>query len=236
MLDFIVSLLYPKKCVGCRARGSLICAQCFAKISYLDNQYCGICQKGSVDGMVHIKCKTPHSINGILSAVTYKGIVRKLLYQFKYSPHLTSLSPVLSRIMYEGLIQNESFMRLFEAEKNLWITCVPITQKRERSRGYNQSELLAKDLARMFEAPFVSGLLARVKETQPQFELTKEQRRENMKNAFKLNPKFRSLIKGKSVVVVDDITTTGSTLKECGKVLKSAGASKVVGVTLAHEA
>ena len=234
MFDFIASLLYPKRCVGCKKSGSYICDNCFAKISFLDYQLCGVCQKGSIDGLTHPKCQTPYSIDGIISSIAYKGIVKKLLYQFKYKPFLSELKVPLSKLFYEGLIQQEAFSNFIQ-NNNVLITAVPLHVLRERKRGYNQSELLGIELSKMLSLPYVSNLLIRIKQTRPQFELTKEERKKNILGAFSLNPKFKQKTKGKQIVLVDDITTTGATLRECGKILKQSGVVKVLGVTLAHE-
>lgn len=234
MFDFIASLLYPKRCVGCKKPGRYICDNCFAKISFLEYQLCGVCQKGSIDGLTHPKCKTSYAIDGIIPAISYKGIVKKLLYQFKYKPFLSDLKVPLSKLFYEGLIQQEAFVKFIQ-NNNLLIIAVPLHVLRERKRGYNQSELLGKELSVKFNLSYVSDLLLRIKQTKPQFELTKEQRKENMKGAFALNTKFKGKIKGKHILLIDDITTTGATLRECAKVLKQGGVVRVLGVTLTHE-
>lgn len=249
MFDFIASLLYPKRCVGCKKSGNYICDNCFAKISFLEYQLCGICQKGSIDGLTHPKCKTPYAIDGTISIISYKGIVKKLLYQFKYKPFLSELKVPLSKLFYEGLIQQEAFTNFISKENVLpatrsfsqtiksevWITSVPLHVLRERKRGYNQSELLAKELSGLLKIEYMSSILDRRVNTKPQFELKKKERKQNILGAFNINSKFKSEIKGKRVILVDDITTTGATLRECGKVLKQSGAGKVLGVTLAHE-
>lgn len=234
MFDFIASLLYPKKCVRCKKSGSYICDNCFAGITFLEYQLCGVCQKGSIDGLTHPKCRTKYGIDGIISAISYKGIVKKLLYQFKYPPYLSDLRGILGKILYEGLIQQEGFVNYCSVD-NLLITSVPLHTKRGRKRGYNQSELLAKELSLHSNLTQVSAVLLRQISTKPQFELKKEERTKNILGAFALNPKFKNKLKGRDVILVDDITTTGATLRECAKVLKKSGVGKVLGVTLAHE-
>lgn len=221
--------------MGCRRGGGYICANCFAKISFVTSYFCAACGKGSIDGLTHPKCRTPQGIDGIISAIEYKGIVKKLIYQFKYEPYLSDLKKSLGRLLYEGIIQNEAFNTVLEEGKEVWITCVPLSKKRERRRGYNQSDLLGKELGGYLHVPYGSKLLIRKRETKPQFELKREERFKNMKGAFELDTKYKEKIKGKVVFIVDDITTTGSTLSECGKVLKKAGASTVLGVVLSHE-
>lgn len=234
MLDFIVSLLYPKKCVKCRKSGSFICDNCLATIHFLESQFCPICQKGSVDGLTHPKCRTRNSVDGILSSLVYKGVVKKLIYQFKYPPYLSSLKLELGRLLYEGLIQQEAFISFISME-NCVISFVPLHEKRLRKRGYNQSELLATELSQRVGMGKPAKLLLRILNTKPQFELKKEQRSNNIIGAFTVNPQCRNYIAGKNIILVDDILTTGSTLRECAKIIKKSGAKKVLGVTLAHE-
>lgn len=200
----------------------------------MEYQLCGVCQKGSIDGMTHPKCRTKYGIDGIFSSIAYKGIVKKLLYQFKYAPYLSDLKGILGRLLYEGLIQHEAFDR-FVSDHEVWIISVPLHDKRLRKRGYNQSELLAKELSLRMKITYVGSVLRREKQTKPQFELKKEERVKNIQNAFSVSINFKRNVKGKNVILVDDIATTGATLRECAKMLKKSGAIKVVGVTLAHE-
>lgn len=234
MLEFIASLLYPKKCVRCRKGGAYICDNCFATISFLQYQICAVCQKGSIDGLTHPKCKARYGIDGIISSIAYRGIVKKLLYQFKYPPYLSDLKTILGRVFYEGLIQQEAFAS-FISQKNVYIISVPLHPKRMKKRGYNQAELLAKELSISLEIKYVPNVLVRKINTKPQFDLKKEERGRNILGAFNLNAKFKEKLKDKRFLLVDDITTTGSTLRECAKVLKKSGAEKVLGITLAHE-
>lgn len=234
MLSFIVSILYPKRCVRCKKHGDYICDNCLSTISFLNSQLCAVCQKGSIDGLTHPKCVTRLSIDGIISSIAYRGIVKKLIYQFKYPPYLSDLKSVLGKLLYEGLIQEEAF-NAFVLRKNVWVVSVPLHTAREKKRGYNQSELLGKELSASIKKPFVKGLLIRKIQTKPQFELKRGERVKNILGAFQLNPKFKNNLKGANIIIVDDITTTGATLRECAKVLKANGVKKVLGVTLAHE-
>lgn len=184
--------------------------------------------------MTHPFCRTPYGIDGIISAIAYKGIVKKLLYQFKYKPYLSDLKGILGRIFYEGLIQEEAFI-YFINQKNVTVTSIPLHLQRFRKRGYNQSELLAKEISRRLSLKFNPNVLIRIIQTKPQFELSKEERRKNLRGAFDISKEFKGNIKGGVVILVDDITTTGATLRECAKTLKTHGVKKVLGVTLAHE-
>lgn len=233
MFDFIAQLLYPKRCVRCGKRGDYICDTCFAGIAFLEHQLCGVCQKGSIDGMTHPKCRTRYGIDGIFSAIKYKGIVKKLLYQFKYPPYLSDLKGILGRLLYEGVIQEEAFVKI-SLDTRVFIVPVPLHTARERKRGYNQAELLARDFSYRLKTPFLS-VLERSKMTKPQFDLRKEERIRNVIDAFSVKENFKRRLSGATVILIDDITTTGATLRECAKVLKKSGVKKVIGTTLAHE-
>lgn len=177
---------------------------------------------------------TKYGIDGLISSIAYKGIVKKLIYQFKYPPYLSDLKSILSKLFYEGLIQQAAFINFTEGEK-VMIVPVPLHPTRERKRGYNQADLLAKELSILLKIRHTSDLLIRITNTKPQYELKKDQRKSNILGAFIVNPKYKSKIKGTRIIIVDDISTTGSTMRECGKILKTSGAGKVLGVTLAHE-
>ncbi len=219
----------------CKKAGDYICDTCFTGIAFLENQLCGVCQKGSIDGLTHPKCRSKFGIDGIMSAISYKGIVKRLLYQFKYPPYLSDLKGILGRLFYEAIVQQEVFVT-YISEKYTLIIPVPLHPARLRKRGYNQAELLGRELSMRLKIQLVDNVLIRTKQTKPQFELKKEERIKNILGAFQISTKFTTKIKGKNIVLVDDITTTGATLRECAKILKKSGAEKVLGVTLAHEA
>lgn len=110
---------------------------------------------------------------------------------------------------------------------------VPIHNDRKRKRGYNQSELIAKEIGKKLDIPVISNCLVKIKNVVPQSTLNKEQRKQNIKGVYQV--KKEETIKGKRIVLVDDIFTTGSTLEECSKMLKQAGASKIGIFTIAKD-
>ncbi len=168
-------------------------------------------------------------IDGIVAGVEYRGIIKKLIYQMKYKPHVKDLARPASALLYEALIQNESAMMFLTPETV--IASVPLSRERQAKRGYNQSEEIAKSLSTRLGLPY-KRLLKRTRNTRPQFDLKKEARLKNVKDAFVLNnPATIQPI----VLIVDDVSTTGATLRECAKVLKRRGAKKVLGVSFARE-
>jgi len=159
--------------------------------------------------------------------------VQKLIFNFKYKPYLTDLKTVLADLFYESIIQNEQFQN--QIKKGEWIFVpIPLSSAKLRKRGYNQAEILTKELAKKFNLP-VQNLLLRVRETKTQVGLTNLQRKLNVKDAFLLKPHAIFLVKNKNILLVDDVATTGSTLLEASKVLKKGGVGKVFGLTLARD-
>lgn len=233
MKDFLLNLFFPKRCVGCKKFGSYICPSCFASIQFVTNFTCASCHKGSIDGAVHPVCRTKYGIDGVSSGVIYKGVVKRLLYQFKYKPYLSDLKNVMSELLYEGLIQNEAFYNLLNLKPVIF--CVPLHAKKFRQRGYNHAALLAKIIAFKFNIQFIDNVLIRTKITKPQFDLNKEERIKNIKGAFLLNEKYKEVVKNQNVFLIDDLATSFTTLSECAKVLKHSGAKLVWGVTFARE-
>lgn len=232
MFEVLWDFIFPKKCIGCKKLGSYLCPNCFSTIHFAQNYFCAVCGRASYNGLTHPKCRGRYTIDGIFPVLNYKGILKKILYQYKYNPHLSDLTTTLGELMYEGFIQNEILMKYKESDSSL-VTSVPLHSSRQKTRGYNQSDLLAKDLAQRLQLSYSKKIIRRVVNTTPQFKLAKELRRENIKNAFQINNSNN--IKNKTIFIVDDITTTGTTLSECARIIKRGGARKVFGIAFGHE-
>lgn len=142
------------------------------------------------------------------------------------------MQPQMIDLFYEGIIQKEQFVPLLSQQSVL--VPIPLYSSKFRKRGYNQAVLLADGLARRFDIPVVD-CLKRVKHTKTQVGLSKDDRKENVAEAFVLKSDVTDSIKQyQNVFLVDDVVTTGATLKEAAKVLKKAGCKSVWGLTLAH--
>lgn len=225
-LDFV----FPKYCVNCRKIGDYICANCFSFISFDVVMICLVCNRQSIDGLTHPGCKTKYAIDGAFCAVAYKGIVKKLIYNFKYKPYLSDLKNCLVELFYESIIQQEIFQKAYESLPIF--VAIPLHASRLRKRGYNHAKLLAEGLSKMLNLKLID-ILQRKKNTKSQFGLKLKDRKKNLKDAFILNTKY--LILNTNIFLVDDILTTGSTLFEAAKILKRNGAKKVWGLTLARD-
>jgi competence protein ComFC len=193
---------------------------------------CTVCQRQAIGGLTHPVCKTRYSIDGVFPSLVYKGVVKKLVYVFKYPPYLTDLQSQLIDLFYEGIIQKEQFMSLLQ--ESFVFVPIPLHTSKFRKRGYNQSNLLAQGLAKRFDATVLDCLM-RVKHTKTQVGLTKEDRKKNITDAFALHGNMSDLIKnGSQIFLIDDVVTSGATLREAAKILKKSGFKKVWGITLAH--
>lgn len=229
----ILDLVFPKRCVNCKKAGDYVCQNCFIYISFDAKSLCLVCNRPSFNGLTHPICRRKYTIDGCFSAISYNRIAKKLIFNFKYKPYLTDLKTFLSELFVESIIQNENFIREIEKGECVFIP-IPLFSSKLRKRGYNQSEILAKALSKKFGFT-VQNVLKRTRDTKTQYKLKKEDREENIRNAFSLKARVGLYARGKNVFLVDDIVTTGSTLKEAAKILKKAGASKVFGLTLARD-
>lgn len=226
----VLDLLFPKQCVGCRRFGSFLCADCFTTISFAPYDICLVCNRPSLDSLTHPGCKSRYTIDGAFASLVYTGTVKKLLYTFKYKPYLTGLQGTLISLFYEGLIQKETFYRVLSGAV---LVPVPLFPAKLRSRGYNQAGILSQGLAEKFGLQSKPAL-QRIRNTPSQYRLSRPERQKNIKDAFGLVEKSSAIIKEKTILLADDVLTSGSTLSEAAKVLKRGGAKRVFGLALAH--
>src|SRR3989338_6970742 len=218
-LDF----LFPRRCVSCGKLGGYFCRKCANSIHFFDEQICPICAKPSIDGRTHIKCQTSHTIDGLYSAVYFKDAIKDAIHQFKYQ-QISDLSEVLAKIL---VYKFPTHLIHFD-----FLCSVPLYRSREKERGFNQSFLLAKHMGRIWAIPGTDKLLVHTKKTVPQADLKKEDREKNVKDAFSLSRDIN--LTDRSIGLVDDVSTTRSTLVECAKILKRAHAKFVYGIVIAH--
>jgi competence protein ComFC len=210
----ILSFLFPKRCVICKKIDSFLCANCFPKLSFDAKNICLSCQKVSISGLTHIGCRKKHAIDGYFSALSSSSVSKKLIYNFKNQPFLTGLKEVLGDLFYESLIQNEDFVK--QILKGRWlIVSIPIPKSELRKRGYNPSEILAKELAKRIAIPFKNILTMKKKDGKELFQIAKELDFNNL-----------------GILLVQDVLKTSSGFLSATKVLKTFGVKKVIGAVL----
>ncbi len=225
----LLAVFFPKKCINCKKFGEYLCSNCFVLLDFDVTFICGVCGRQAVSGLTHPPCRNRYTIDGIFASLVYKGLTKKLVYQFKFAPYLHTLSSLLVDLLYEGLIQQEVFIKKCIAD-SLFVP-IPLHGRRQRERGYNQALILSQGLSKKLSITTQEALV-RVKATPSQVGKTQLERRQNIKGIFAC--KNRQLVQGKTVFLVDDVVTSGATLNEAAGVLKRAGAKSVYGVALAH--
>ena len=213
MLKRLLNLIFPPKCIFCNKILDLntdiyICKECYSAIVFKEGG--------------NIKSGTGHDyFDSIVCVCEYKGIVKDAIKRFKFSN-----KPAYYRT-FAGLlvskIKEMTDYQLFDI-----IISVPLHPIRERARGYNQSFLVSMELSKQLEIKEESKLLSRIRNTHSQSLLQRTDRLINVKDAFMVNDS--SIKKHKTILLVDDVLTTGTTLNECSRVLKQAGLKIVVAV------
>lgn len=219
-LDF----LFPKLCFGCGEWGEYVCPDCLAKLKVRDQQKCPMCERMSVFGSTHSRCFNSQALDGLTIGFIYTGLIRKMLSKYKFS-HAFDLSDTL----FEAWV-SLSDLEVMVVNGPYLVISVPLSGERFRARGYNQAELLAKKVATYFGWEY-KKVLIRNRDTKKQSDLPRNARAINIRGAFALED--RTLIQGRKVLLVDDVWTTGATMRECTKVLKKSGAHFVWGMALA---
>ena len=220
--DFALDIIFPKKCVVCGKLDALFCEKCRGKIIFLKTQNCPFCLKISPRGRVCPSCKSKSALTGVTVIAHFEGHLKEVIHQYKYE-FIKALKDDLAEIAWPYL---EDF------PKNAVLTCVPSNSKRLAWRGYNQAEEIASILAGHSNLEFSPNLLKRTKYKTPQTQLSRKERFKNVENAFTSGKKIN--LKGKQVVIFDDLVTSGATLNACAKELRKVGASRVWGLVLAR--
>lgn len=222
--------LFPIYCLVCETEGpKFICNDCVNKLTPLPFQLCIICHKMSIGGLTHPKCQSPHSPDALISIFNYTDKkIANILIKGKYS-FLPAIYNELGILMAKKLTEN--FPSLLNAN-HYTLTAIPLHWMRQRWRGFNQSQILAETLSKELNMP-VANILERKRFTKTQKNLKKEERIKNINNAFKL--KDDTDVHNQNIILIDDVSTTGSTLLEAVKVLKRNGASKVYCLTVARD-
>jgi len=228
----ILDTLFPISCINCKKEGSWLCDKCQNNIHINEEHLCPICEKMiTPDGRTCLSCKRKSFLDGLLVAASYSQFqISKAVHLFKYR-FVDDLHIPLGNLFVNVLRKTELPL------PNI-ITPVPLHKRRLRWRGFNQSALLAKHLADNLlpqnKIPFDENILIRNRYTSPQMKIKDHiSRKQNIAGAFSLSPDAE--IKNKTVLLVDDIATTGSTLFECAKILKEAGASEVFAIVIARQ-
>lgn len=232
----ILDLIFPKKCVGCGRVGNYVCQECELGM-WEEEQICPICCRLSRYGLRHTYCKPAWAMEGLVCFWAYEGIARKLITKAKYNYYFDFLK-YSSLLTTQYLLRPEFAVFVDFLKDNPIMIPVPLYKKRLVERGFNQAEIITNIISKQWKVG-TGNLLLRVKDTGRQVGRTREERLKAMEGAFKFkmcNPSAgRAGLQfsiPEKVLLVDDVWTTGATMRECTKVLKMAGIKKVWGMVL----
>ena len=231
-----LDLIFPINCRTCykklsseSVKAGYICEDCWKSVDYIRLPYCLRCGHPAGDGFSE-KCEECKSIRPIYFSKSrgiaqYSGVIRKTIHFWKYE-YKQDLTNPLQYLMAKYIqITND----IPEADL---IIPVPLHPVRLREREFNQAELLGEPIANLLKVPMMPDILKRTRYTRPQMELSAEERWKNVEGLF--TSSNMNFLKGKKILLVDDVMTTGATVNECSRVLMEAGAKEVQVLVLAR--
>ena len=237
--EWLLELVFPEFCLGCKREGAFLCPHCLAGISLQDKQCCPYCYRPQLNASIHGRtCATcvqkGNPLDGLIAATRFdqNALLKKCIHALKYD-FVMGLADPLGELLLKAA-QN------FPPAEVL-LCPLPLHQKRLRWRGFNQAELLTNELQKKLSLP-ITTLLTRTHFSRPQMELKREERIQNVENVFAVVPEL-TFVPGhklppdwadKTIIIVDDIATTLSTMNSAAKALKNAGAKRVWGLVLAR--
>lgn len=201
--DGILDAILPRRCVGCGKEGKYVCEKCSLFLSEAPTIFPG------------------EGLEEVVSGWEYEGLIKKLIFQIKYE----GMFDAIDELVKKAFEIRESWL-----PENTIITFVPMFKKKEKQRGFNQAEIIARKIGKI-AGKEVIPLLEKIKDTPSQTELNKEEREKNVKGAFRMCGVGPST---QNVLLVDDVWTSGATINECCRILKKAGVEKVWGFTIAR--
>ena len=219
LLDFIL----PPRCGGCHVVGSWLCGSCRSRIRRLEEPLCRRCGAEVESARKSCGCRSRlRFLSRLRSAAAYEGPLEIALQRFKYHGWRRLAEPLAllmaERVVVEGLSAS-------------WVVAVPLHSSRLQQRGFNQSELLASELCKRVGLRRPPGGLVRTRATPPQVGHDRRWRLENVRGAFAW---CGGTLEGRSILLIDDVATTGATLEACAAALRSAGSGPVTGISVAR--
>jgi ComF family protein len=235
-----LDLIYPPRCPVCGAflcdeetsheEESSFCRACCRSFLPVGSPFCPICGRpfkagNPVDHVCEDCLRRRPFFKEARAPYIYEGSLMTAIHEFKYGAKSFLAKPL-------GLLLSSFAKTWLEANEGLLLMPVPLHPRRLRERGFNQSLLLAREVAKALNADLDFLSLKRIKYTKPQTGLGSEERSRNVRRAFQVLR--REAVKGRRIVLVDDVATTGSTLNECARALKKAGCREVFCLTLAR--
>jgi ComF family protein len=219
----LLDLLYPPRCAGCGRGGAWYCALCRTLTRPVPQPYCQRCGQPLTGSDCRSCAVSLPVVDAVRAATLFAGPIRQAIHRLKYS-NLTAVAPALSQLLAETYQEAG-----WSADV---IVPVPLYPARQRQRGYNQAERLARPLATALAIPLAAQAMRRQRATADQIGLDPAGRRANVLGAFAVVQ--GGSVAGRTVLLIDDVATTGSTLDACARALFEGGAVSVRALVLAR--
>ncbi|GAB4116764.1 MAG: ComF family protein [Candidatus Caldatribacteriota bacterium] len=241
LIEGLLSLIFPLECRVCKhpireSAGYSICEDCLKDIELIEEPYCKKCNKPlsiapglpyQQEDLICLDCKNrEYSFEFSRSVGKYRGVLKECIHLLKYNKEKNLVQP-LGELLIRYLLFQPELLKLIDM-----IIPVPLHEKDWKERGFNQSFLLSKIMGEYFSLPVKEKVLVKNRFTLSQVGLSRKDREKNIFQAFSVAQPEE--IKDKGILIFDDVFTTGSTVEECAKELKRAGANKVIVLTLAR--
>jgi ComF family protein len=244
--NLLLDILFPPLCLNCQKhlenRNELICEQCLSLIKLNNTLFCPVCRARLAENKLlcrHSAKENPAFPYLLAAAGNYdEPVLQNLIHYFKYKS-FENLAPILGEIilkyldnLFKNSNNNGGIVDYTKLEiRNFIVVPIPLHKRRERERGFNQAKLLAGIIAKKFNLE-LKDCLKRIKNTKPQSQLKDgEKRQSNVFNCFLIAGS--DFIKGKKIILVDDVFTSGSTINEAIKILKANGAKRIIALVVA---
>ncbi len=213
-LDTILNVIFPVRCLSCRKAGSYFCAECLSLAREAERE----------------------SADWIFPLYDYRHPpIKKAVWLIKYNGKKKLVS-VFAETLYGRILEELSDLKTMENFQNAVLIPIPLSKKRQRERGFNQAELLCEEIIKLDDSGYLKldkNILIKQKETEHQARIKdRSTRLNNLAGSFEV--KSGASLKGRNIILIDDVTTTGATLSEARKALRSSGARKVIAFTIAH--
>lgn len=224
--QFIKDILFPVFCIECNLEGTLLCQKCSFFLPRSGIYLCPVCRADAPLGRPCVTCQslTPLSFHVALGVFEENNLLGKLIYSYKYN-FLDDAMIFFDRSIKEFIEKNKSIFSEVQI-----IIPVPLHRRRFAERGFNQAEKIGESVSRYLSLP-LENRVKRKRATRQQAKLGRNERLQNLHDAFVLE---KNIVAGKNILLIDDVLTTGSTLNECAKILREAGAHDVSAFTLAR--
>lgn len=234
-VSFLLNLLFPRRCAACDAtlrfdNDDYLCRDCLKKIHWLSGPLCSVCGRPLFGKVVEpVTCSAcldnPPHFDRARSIIFLERAGREFILKYKYGSNLHLCRPAARWMAERG-------GRFYSWDDYDGWLAVPLHSRKSRERGFNQSLLLARRFSRLVSLPAAGGGLSRSRFTRTQTRLTLARRRENVRGAFRVGSPKK--VWRRRLLLIDDVYTSGSTVNECARTLKSAGAEAVEVLTLAR--